>query len=168
MLVTGLVPPAPVDVEQLRLAMAPFGSSRMLPRGAYLDDLSRWTALSDDLGTLERVGESGASPAEPPETADGPGARLGPLAATAAEAGAADLRLRLVRGEVDLYVHAGGQYEWDSAAPVAVALAAGLHASRIDASPLLYNQEDVLLPDLVVCRPELADRVLAAIEEVTG
>lgn len=74
----------------------------------------------------------------------------------------------VVRGEVDLYVHAGGQYEWDSAAPVAVALAAGLHASRIDASPLLYNQEDVLLPDLVVCRPELADRVLAAIEEVTG
>jgi 3'(2'), 5'-bisphosphate nucleotidase len=69
----------------------------------------------------------------------------------------------VVRGEVDLYVHAGGQYEWDSAAPVAVALAAGLHASRIDGSPLVYNQEDVLLPDLVVCRPELAALVLAEI-----
>jgi 3'(2'), 5'-bisphosphate nucleotidase len=72
----------------------------------------------------------------------------------------------VVRGEVDLYVHAGGQYEWDSAAPVAVALAAGLHASRLDGSPLLYNQPDVLLPDLVVCRRELADRVLATISEV--
>jgi len=66
----------------------------------------------------------------------------------------------VVRGEVDLYVHAGGQYEWDSAAPVAVAVAAGLHASRLDGSPLVYNQADVLLPDLVVCRPELAATVL--------
>lgn len=74
----------------------------------------------------------------------------------------------VVRGDADLYVHAGGQYEWDSAAPVAVALAAGLHASRIDGSPLEYNQEDVLLPDLVVCRPELADRVLRTIAEVTA
>ena len=72
----------------------------------------------------------------------------------------------VVRGEVDLYVHAGGQYEWDSAAPVAVALAAGLHASRIDGSPLRYNQADVLLPDLLVCRRELADRVLATIAEL--
>ncbi|MCU0264583.1 MAG: 3'(2'),5'-bisphosphate nucleotidase CysQ [Actinomycetia bacterium] len=74
----------------------------------------------------------------------------------------------VVRGDVDLYVHAGGQYEWDSAAPVAVALAAGLHASRIDGSALDYNQEDVLLPDLVVCRPELADQVLRTIAEVTA
>jgi 3'(2'), 5'-bisphosphate nucleotidase len=72
----------------------------------------------------------------------------------------------VVRGEVDLYVHAGGQYEWDSAAPVAVALAAGLHASRIDGAPLRYNQPDVLLPDLLVCRPELADRLLATIAQV--
>jgi 3'(2'), 5'-bisphosphate nucleotidase len=67
----------------------------------------------------------------------------------------------VVLGLSDVYVHAGGQYEWDSAAPVAVARAAGLHTSRIDGSPLLYNQGDVLLPDLVVCRPELADAVLA-------
>jgi 3'(2'), 5'-bisphosphate nucleotidase len=67
----------------------------------------------------------------------------------------------VVQGLSDVYVHAGGQYEWDSAAPVAVARAAGLHTSRIDGSPLRYNQADVLLPDLVVCRPELADAVLA-------
>jgi 3'(2'), 5'-bisphosphate nucleotidase len=66
----------------------------------------------------------------------------------------------VVRDLTDAYVHAGGQYEWDSAAPVAVARAAGLHTSRIDGSPLLYNQPDVLLPDLVVCRPELADTIL--------
>jgi 3'(2'), 5'-bisphosphate nucleotidase len=63
-------------------------------------------------------------------------------------------------------VHGGGQYEWDSAAPAAVALAAGLHASRLDGSPLRYNQPDPFLPDLVVCRPEVADQVLAAISRV--
>ena len=69
----------------------------------------------------------------------------------------------VVRGETDLYVHAGGQYEWDSAAPVAVAQAAGLHASRVDGSPLAYNSADPSLPDLVVCRRELSDRVLSSI-----
>jgi 3'(2'), 5'-bisphosphate nucleotidase len=67
----------------------------------------------------------------------------------------------VVQGRADVYVHAGGQYEWDSAAPVAVARAAGLHTSRIDGSALAYNQPDTLLPDLVVCRPELAEAVLA-------
>jgi 3'(2'), 5'-bisphosphate nucleotidase len=67
----------------------------------------------------------------------------------------------VVQGLADVYVHAGGQYEWDSAAPVAVARAAGLFCSRIDGSPLVYNRADPLLPDLIVCRPELADAVLA-------
>ncbi|MCG7582070.1 3'(2'),5'-bisphosphate nucleotidase CysQ [Mycolicibacterium sp. OfavD-34-C] len=67
----------------------------------------------------------------------------------------------VVQGLSDVYVHAGGQYEWDSAAPVAVARAAGLHTSRIDGSPLIYNQRDFKLPDLIVCRPELAEAVLA-------
>jgi len=67
-------------------------------------------------------------------------------------------------GEVDVYVHAGGQHEWDSAAPVAVARAAGLHASRLDGSPLEYNRPEPWLPDLLVCRPELAAPILA----VTG
>ena len=67
----------------------------------------------------------------------------------------------VVQGLADIYVHAGGQYEWDSAAPVAVARAAGLHTSRIDGSGLEYNRPDPLLPDLMVCRPEYADAVLA-------
>ncbi|BBY59768.1 3'(2'),5'-bisphosphate nucleotidase CysQ [Mycolicibacterium sarraceniae] len=69
----------------------------------------------------------------------------------------------VVQGLADIYVHAGGQYEWDSAAPVAVARAAGLHTSRIDGSPLQYNRPDPKLPDVVVCRPEYAEAVLAAI-----
>jgi 3'(2'), 5'-bisphosphate nucleotidase len=63
----------------------------------------------------------------------------------------------------DVYVHAGGQHEWDSAAPVAVARAAGLHTSRIDGSALQYNRADPVLPDLLVCLPDYADAVLAAI-----
>jgi 3'(2'), 5'-bisphosphate nucleotidase len=68
----------------------------------------------------------------------------------------------VVRGEVDAYVHAGGMYQWDSAAPVAVARAAGLTTRRLDGSPLVYNDPELSLPDLLVCRPELADRILAA------
>jgi 3'(2'), 5'-bisphosphate nucleotidase len=68
--------------------------------------------------------------------------------------------MAIVRGEGDVYFHAGGQYEWDSAAPVAVALAAGCHASRIDGSPLRYNQPDTWLPDLLICRHDLANAVL--------
>ena len=70
----------------------------------------------------------------------------------------------VISGEADAYVHAGGQYEWDSAAPAAVALATGLHASRLDGSPLAYNQPDPKLPDLVVCRKDLAPRLLAALQ----
>jgi 3'(2'), 5'-bisphosphate nucleotidase len=69
----------------------------------------------------------------------------------------------VITGEVDAYLHAGGQYEWDSAAPVAVARATGLHTSRVDGSTLEYNQADPRLPDLLVCRRELADRLLRAI-----
>jgi 3'(2'), 5'-bisphosphate nucleotidase len=68
--------------------------------------------------------------------------------------------ISVARDVTDAYVHAGGQYEWDSAAPVAVARASGLFTSRIDGSPLVYNQPEVLLPDLVVCRPELAEPIL--------
>jgi 3'(2'), 5'-bisphosphate nucleotidase len=69
--------------------------------------------------------------------------------------------------EVDAYLHAGGQYEWDSAAPVAVAVAAGAHASRIDGSPLRYNQPNPLLPDLLVCRSDLAADLLDAIRRAS-
>ena len=84
------------------------------------------------------------------------------LNGTLVEMGSAGAKVAaVIQGLADVYVHAGGQYEWDSAAPVAVARAAGLHTSRIDGSPLEYNRPDPLLPDLVVCRPEYADAVLA-------
>jgi len=72
----------------------------------------------------------------------------------------------VIQGEADVYAHTGGQYEWDSAAPVAVANAAGLHTSRFDGSPLRYNQSNPWMPDLLVCRPDLASKVLAAIQEL--
>jgi 3'(2'), 5'-bisphosphate nucleotidase len=73
--------------------------------------------------------------------------------------------MAVVQGHADVYAHSGGQYEWDSAAPVGVAAAAGCHVSRLDGSPLVYNQPDPYMPDLLVCRPELAAAVLAAIHE---
>ena len=89
------------------------------------------------------------------------GAELVPLGSAGAKVAA------VVGGEVDAYVHGGGFYEWDTAAPVAVARAAGFHASRIDGSPLAYNQADLLMPDILVCRPAVAGILLQAIREVT-
>jgi 3'(2'), 5'-bisphosphate nucleotidase len=74
--------------------------------------------------------------------------------------------MAVVTGEADAYVHSGGQYEWDSAAPVGVVLAAGMHASRLDGSPLEYNRAPPYLPDLVICRPELAPPLLRALAAV--
>lgn len=74
--------------------------------------------------------------------------------------------MAVVRGEAEIYLHSGGQYEWDSCAPVAVAKAFGLHCSRIDGSPLVYNQQDTYLPDLMICRPEWAERVLAEVAKL--
>jgi 3'(2'), 5'-bisphosphate nucleotidase len=86
------------------------------------------------------------------------------LGGTLVEMGSAGAKVcAVVQGRAEVYVHAGGQYEWDSAAPVAVARAAGLHTCRVDGTPLRYNQADPLLPDLVVCRPDLADAVLAVL-----
>ena len=89
-------------------------------------------------------------------------AELVPLGSAGAKVAA------VVCGAADAYVHGGGFYEWDTAAPVAVARAAGFHASRIDGSPLLYNQADLLVPDILVCRPALAGALLEAIREVTN
>ena len=75
--------------------------------------------------------------------------------------------MAVIDGRADIYLHDGGQYEWDNCAPAAVALAAGLHASRIDGTPLVYNCENPLLPDLLICRPELAARVLALVAELS-
>ena len=74
--------------------------------------------------------------------------------------------MAVVRGEADIYLHTGGQYEWDSCAPAAVALAHGLHVSRVDGSPLVYNQRDVYMPDLLVCRKEHADHVIGLVGEL--
>jgi 3'(2'), 5'-bisphosphate nucleotidase len=71
--------------------------------------------------------------------------------------------MAVVRGDVDAYIHAGGQWEWDSAAPAGVVRAAGLHASRLDGSPLIYNRHDPYLPDLLMCRAELVDVLLDGI-----
>lgn len=68
--------------------------------------------------------------------------------------------MAVVRGDVDAYLHAGGQWEWDSAAPAGVVQAAGLHASRLDGSELIYNRRDPYLPDLLMCRPELSEPLL--------
>jgi 3'(2'), 5'-bisphosphate nucleotidase len=128
-------------------------------------------ALGQTLGTgplAPPMAAPGAGPprvivsrTRPPEAAltvaEALGARLVEMGSAGAKA------MAVVRGEADVYVHSGGQFEWDSAAPVAVATAAGLHASRIDGSPLVYNRPDPYLPDLLICRPDLAEATLEAL-----
>lgn len=82
------------------------------------------------------------------------GAELVPMGSAGAKA------MAVLRGEAEIYLHTGGQYEWDNCAPAAVAMAAGLHASRVDGSPLVYNRADPLLPDLLICHKSRADEVL--------
>jgi 3'(2'), 5'-bisphosphate nucleotidase len=92
--------------------------------------------------------------AEALKVADALGAELIPMGSAGAKA------MAIVRGEAEIYLHTGGQYEWDSCAPVAVAAAYGLHVSRVDGSPLVYNQRDTYMPDLLICRPQWAMRVI--------
>lgn len=86
------------------------------------------------------------------------GAELVPMGSAGAKA------MAILLGQADIYLHSGGQYEWDSCAPAAVALGWGLHVSRIDGSPLVYNQEDVYMPDLLICRKEHAELVLREVK----
>ena len=103
------------------------------------------------------------SASRPPRFADAVAEAVGgdlvPLGSAGAKTAA------VVRGEADAYIHAGGQYQWDSAAPAGVALARGFVAVRIDGTPLEYNVSDTYLPDLVVCRADLADAILGAISD---
>jgi len=99
---------------------------------------------------------------EATEVAEKLGAELVPMGSAGAKA------MAIVRGEADIYLHSGGQYEWDSCAPAAVALAHGLHCSRIDGSPLVYNQADVYMPDLLICRKEHAAMVLEQVAVLDG
>jgi 3'(2'), 5'-bisphosphate nucleotidase len=95
-------------------------------------------------------------PVQAARVAEALGGELVPLGSAGAKA------MAIVLGEADVHAHSGGQYEWDSAAPVAVAHAAGLHVSRLDGTPLVYNRPDPYLPDLLICRSDLAERVIAA------
>jgi 3'(2'), 5'-bisphosphate nucleotidase len=97
-------------------------------------------------------------PAFAGEVAAGIGADVAPLGSAGAKA------MAVVKGDADAYLHAGGQWEWDSAAPVGVAMAAGFHASRLDGSPLLYNRAHPYLPDLLICRRDLAEPILEAVK----
>src|SRR5699024_6100059 len=98
------------------------------------------------------------SPNRPPKVAEYITQHMGYEAVGIGSAGAKAMHVLL--GAYDGYIHAGGQYEWDQAAPVGVALASGLHCSRLDGSPSSFNNKDTSIPDLVVCRPEWADEIL--------
>jgi 3'(2'), 5'-bisphosphate nucleotidase len=143
----------------------------------------RPVGLSAGAVALPAQGRTIATDAPPSRPGDRPAAtpvrlavsrtrRPGLAHAVAAEVGASMILMgsagakvaAVVTGEADAYLHVGGQYEWDSAAPVAVAVAAGLHASRVDGTALVYNRPDPRLPDLLVCRPDLAPALLAAVE----
>lgn len=149
------------------------------PRDDWAVHVALWVGGELVAGAVAQpaLGETfntGAAPVVPPRTSDKPRiavSRSRPPAFVEALAKELDAELvpmgsagvkmmSVVRDVADAYVHAGGQYEWDSAAPVAVARAAGLYTSRIDGSPLEYNQDDVYLPDLIVCRPELSQAIL--------
>ena len=111
-----------------------------------------------DAHTPPRMVVSRTRPAaEALAVAEAIGAELVPMGSAGAKA------MAIVRGEAEIYLHTGGQYEWDSCAPVAVAAAHGLHVSRADGSPLIYNQRDTYMPDLLICRKEWATRILGLV-----
>ena len=149
------------------------------PRDDWAVHVALWADGDLVAGAVAQPGlgetfSTGAPPALPPSTAARPRiavSRTRPPAFVEQLAAELDAELvpmgsagakviSVVRDVSDAYVHAGGQYEWDSAAPVAVARAAGLFTSRVDGSPLEYNRLDPMLPDLIVARPELAERII--------
>jgi 3'(2'), 5'-bisphosphate nucleotidase len=131
------------------------------------------------LGRLFRSDDAPASPLEPKRrpvilvSRTRPPAQAQALASTIGgelrQMGSAGAKaMAVVAGEADLYFHAGGQHEWDNCAPVAVAQGAGLHVSRCDGSPILYNRERPFVPDLLICRPDLALRALDALRAISA
>jgi 3'(2'), 5'-bisphosphate nucleotidase len=111
--------------------------------------------------TVPRMVVSRTRPAkEAIAVAEALGAELLPMGSAGAKA------MAIVRGEAEIYLHTGGQFEWDSCAPAAVAMACGLHVSRVDGSPLVYNQSDTYMPDLLICRKDWAVRVLKLVREM--
>jgi 3'(2'), 5'-bisphosphate nucleotidase len=155
-----------------------------VPRDDWAVHVALWesgdlTAGAVALPALGETFDTGNPPVVPPRTSARPRIAVSrsrppefvhPLAeeldAELVAMGSAGVKvISVARDITDAYVHSGGQYEWDSAAPVAVARAAGLFTSRIDGSPLQYNQDDVYLPDLIVCRPELAEQIVAFVKD---
>jgi 3'(2'), 5'-bisphosphate nucleotidase len=121
------------------------------------------TGAPPPLSPAAKVPRVVVSRSRPPEFVAAVAERLGAVVAPMGSAGAKIAAV--IRGEAEVYLHSGGQYEWDSAAPVAVALATGLDATRLDGSPLRYARPDPWLPDLMVIHPDLTDAVTAALEE---
>lgn len=119
------------------------------------------SALAPANSPLKMVVSRTRPAAEALAVANALGAELLPMGSAGAKA------MAVVRGEADVYLHSGGQYEWDNCAPVAVAQAAGLHVSRLDGSPIRYNNEDSYLPDILICRAELAQAISAVIKAET-
>jgi 3'(2'), 5'-bisphosphate nucleotidase len=124
-------------------------------------DASDMSAGDGDARPLRIVVSRSRAPLFVQKVAEIAGAELVPCGSAGAKVAT------VIRGETDAYVHGGGFYEWDTAAPVAVARAAGLHTSRIDGTPLAYNQANPLMPDILVCRPAIAGLLLEAIREAT-
>ena len=136
------------------------GAVALPARGVVLSTAAPPTLARSTGGRPRVVVSRTRPPAEADRLVSALGAELVAMGSAGAKA------MAVVLGDADVYPHAGGQYEWDSAAPVAVANAAGLHTSRFDGSPLRYNQPNPWLPDLLVCRADLAPKVLAAIQEL--
>ncbi|HZQ57556.1 MAG TPA: 3'(2'),5'-bisphosphate nucleotidase CysQ [Acidimicrobiales bacterium] len=138
-------------------AEAPVAGAVALPARGLVLSTGAPPAVPPATGRPRLVVSRTRPPASTAVLAEALGAELVPMGSAGAKA------MAIVLGEADVYAHSGGQHEWDSAAPVAVAQASGLHCSRLDGSPLRYNQPDPWLPDLLICRPELAERVIAAL-----
>jgi 3'(2'), 5'-bisphosphate nucleotidase len=141
----------------LALKGAPVAGAVALPGLGITLGTADPPSLSASSGKLRMVVSRTRPPREAEMVSAALDAELVPMGSAGAKA------MAVVRGEADIYLHAGGQYEWDSAAPVAVALAAGLHAARLDGSALVYNQPNPYLPDLLICRRELVGPIMAAL-----
>jgi 3'(2'), 5'-bisphosphate nucleotidase len=122
----------------------------------------RPTIVPDYSGKLRMLVSRTRPAKEAVAVAEALDAELVPMGSAGAKA------MAVLRGEADIYLHTGGQYEWDNCAPAAVALAAGLHVSRVDGSPLRYNNSDPYLPDLLICHKPLAQKVLALVADVSA
>lgn len=139
---------------------APVCGAVALPGLALTLSSDRPVAAPSREGPLRMLVSRTRPAKEASEVAQRLGALLLPMGSAGAKA------MAVLRGEADIYLHTGGQHEWDNCAPVAVALASGFHASRADGAPLRYNRPDPYLPDLLICRPEIAEAVLAAYRSV--